>query len=112
MLEVLLSIKHDELLHFLSGVSAEIKAHIFAKAPKDLISEIEEELEGMGTVGRDVYQAVERKILNRVKLMAQEGTINLFETNERMFSENLTPPTPQGTAEGALGSGAALRRVA
>ncbi len=87
MLEILLAIKHDELLHFLGGASHEIRSHVFAKAPKDLVVELEDELENVHETGRDVYQAVERKILNRIKLLAQEGAINLVETNERMFAE-------------------------
>jgi flagellar motor switch protein FliG len=87
MLDVLLGIKHDELLHFLRGVPEEVRKHVLAKAPKDLVLELEEELETLPPSGRDVYLAVERKVLNRIKLMAQEGTINLLETNERMFAE-------------------------
>jgi flagellar motor switch protein FliG len=87
MLDVLLGIKHDELLHFLHGVPDEVRRHVLAKAPKDLVAELEEELETLPPAGRDVYLAVERKVLNRIKLMAQEGTINLLDTNERMFAE-------------------------
>jgi len=87
LLEVVLSLKHEELLHFLKGAPAEVRAHIFAKAPKDLAAELDEELESIQPVSREGYQAVERKILNRMKVMANEGLINLTETNERMFHE-------------------------
>lgn len=87
LLEVVLSLKHEELLHFLKGAPQELRNHIFSKAPKDLGAELDEELESIPGVGREVYQAVERKILNRMKVMANEGLINLGETNERMFNE-------------------------
>lgn len=87
LLEVVLSLKHEELLQFLKGAPQELRNHIFAKAPKDLGAELDEELESIPGVGREVYQGVERKILNRMKVMANEGLINLGETNERMFNE-------------------------
>jgi flagellar motor switch protein FliG len=87
LLEVVLSLRHDELLQFLKGAPAEIKAAVFAKSPKELIVELEEELESLGVISREIYQGVERKVLNRMKMMANEGLINLVETNERMFME-------------------------
>ena len=92
LLEVVLSLKHDELLQFLKGASADLRSHIFAKAPKDLGGELEEELESLQPVGREVYQAVERKVLNRMKVMANDGLINLAETNERMFNDMASQP--------------------
>jgi flagellar motor switch protein FliG len=86
LLEVVLSLKHDELLQFLKGAAAEVRSHIFSKAPKDLAAELEEEIGTIPPVSREGYQAVERKILNRMKVMANEGLINLNETNERMFA--------------------------
>lgn len=92
LLEVVLSLKHDELLQFLKGASGDLRSHIFAKAPKDLAAELEEELESLQPVGREVYQAVERKVLNRMKVMANDGLINLAETNERMFNDLAAQP--------------------
>jgi len=87
LLEVILSLRHDELLQFLKGAQDTIRHTIFTKSPKELIAELEEELGSVGTISREVYAAVERKLLNRMKLMANEGLINLVETNERMFSD-------------------------
>lgn len=92
LLEVVLSLKHDELLQFLRGATGDLRNHIFAKAPKDLVAELEEELESLQPVGREVYQAVERKVLNRMKVMANDGLINLAEINERMFNEMAPHP--------------------
>jgi flagellar motor switch protein FliG len=86
LLEVVLSLKHDELLQFLKGAAEELRRAIFAKCPKDLVSELEEELATVQLISRETYVNVERKILNRLKIMANEGLINLVETNERMFA--------------------------
>jgi len=87
LLEVVLSLRHDELLQFLKGASDSTKAAVMTKAPKELSSELEEELGVIDNVSREAYQNVERKILNRMKIMANEGLINLVETNERMLTE-------------------------
>jgi flagellar motor switch protein FliG len=90
LLEVVLSLKHDELIHFLKGAPEEIKTTIYSKSPKDLVFELEDELSQTSTMSRETYLAVERKLLNRMKIMANEGHINLIETNERMFASS--PP--------------------
>jgi flagellar motor switch protein FliG len=87
LLEVVLSLRHDELLMFLKGAPAEIRAAVFAKSPKELVVELEDELATLGSLTREAYTGIERKVLNRMKMMANEGLINLVETNERMFSE-------------------------
>lgn len=87
LLEVVLSLRHDELLQFLKGASDSVRNTIFAKAPKELTIELEEELAAINAPSREGYQSIERKILNRVKLMATDGLINLAETNDRMFAE-------------------------
>src|SRR5207302_1289470 len=80
LLEVVLSLKHDELLQFLRGTANEIRGAIFAKSPKELAAELEEELAQIPVPNREAYQTIERKILNRMKIMAGEGIINLIET--------------------------------
>ncbi|MEK7690254.1 MAG: FliG C-terminal domain-containing protein, partial [Bdellovibrionota bacterium] len=87
LLEIVLSLKHEELLQFLKGSARDIKEAIYQKSPKDLVAELEEELTQVGTPSREIYQAIERRVLNRMKIMANEGVINLIETNERMLSE-------------------------
>ncbi len=85
LLEVILSLKHDELLLFLKGTAAEIKRAVLTRCPKDLTSELEEELVNCPVPHRDAYQNLERKLVHRMKHMATEGVINLIETNERML---------------------------
>jgi len=99
LLEVVLSLKHEELLQFLKGAADDTRRVIFSKSPKELVLELEEELGQMGTLSRETYSSVERKVLNRMKLMAQEGLLNLIETNERMFAEN----TPDMISSEAIG---------
>jgi flagellar motor switch protein FliG len=116
LLEVVLSLKHDELLQFLKGAASEIKQHIFSKAPKDLVAELDDELEAVPPVSREMYQAVERKVLNRMKVMANEGLINLAETNERMFTATGAPVAAakvlNAQPDGQPGGQGPLRRVA
>ena len=103
LLEVVLSLKHDELIHFLKGATTDVRNHILTKTPRDLAEELADELRGATTTSREQYQIVERKVLNRMKVMANEGLINLSETNERMFAsfEAGPQPVPGATNQGA-----------
>lgn len=85
LLEVILSLRHEELLQFLKGAPDSIRSVIFEKSPNDLVVELEEELSNVSNLSREAYQNVERKVLNRIKVMANEGHINLIDTNEKMF---------------------------
>jgi flagellar motor switch protein FliG len=86
LLEVILSLRHDELLSFLKGCRDDIRGAIFAKCPRDLVSDLEEELAVMQNPTRDIYGALERKVLNRVKMMAQDTIVNLADVNDRLFA--------------------------
>jgi flagellar motor switch protein FliG len=85
LLEVVLSLKHEELLQFLKGAPKHVSTTIFSKSPPDLVQELQEELVQIHAIPREGYQNIERKIINRIKVLSHEGTINLAETNERMF---------------------------
>lgn len=98
LLEVVLSLKHDELLQFLKGATEEIRRAIFEKSPKELITELEEELQSISLLSRETYQAMERKVINRIKSMSNEGLINLVETNERMFAAYASAGTAYANA--------------
>jgi flagellar motor switch protein FliG len=87
LLEVVLSLRHDELIQFLKAAPPAVRDAIFAKSPRELAIELEDEVASVSQVNRETYFAIERKILNRMKLMANDGLINLVETNERMFTE-------------------------
>ena len=49
------------------------------------VAELEEQLSSIALISRESYANLERKLLNRIKMMANEGTVNLIEVNERMF---------------------------
>ena len=100
LLEVVLSLKHEELLQFLKGAPTEVRTSIFAKSLKDLVVELEEELAQVSPANREAYFNLERKVLNRMKMMANEGLINLVETNERMFAQRGASPFLQAGAAG------------
>ncbi len=87
LLEVVLSLRHDELLQFLKAAPSDIRNHILTKTPRDLGEELVDELGSVQAVSREQYHMVERKVLNRMKVMASEGLISLAETNDRMFSD-------------------------
>lgn len=85
LLEVVLGLKHDELLQFLKGAPDHIRKTVFSKSPRELVAELEEQLGSISLISREAYANIERKLLNRIKMMANEGTVNLIEVNERMF---------------------------
>ncbi len=115
LLEVVLSLRHDELIQFLKAAPPEVRDAIFAKSPRELAIELEDELNNAPQVNRETYFAIERKILNRMKLMANDGLINLVETNERMFSDpmnDLTNNIQNGAVVGSITPAGANRKVA
>ncbi|MBS1959438.1 MAG: hypothetical protein JST80_08205 [Bdellovibrionales bacterium] len=85
--EVITHIKHDEIVQFLKGCNAEVRESVLSKAPQDLSAELSDELQLAEPVSRETYAAVERKVINRIKVLANQGAINLSEVNERMFAE-------------------------
>ena len=87
MTEVITHIKHDELVQFLKGCSAEVRIAVLNKAPHDLAAEINDDITMTEPVGREAYAAVERKVLNRMKVLANNGQINISEVNEKIFAE-------------------------
>lgn len=95
LLEVVLGLKHEELLAFLKGAPEAIRQTIFDKSPRDLAAEIQDELTQVSSLNRDSYHLIERKIINRIRMMAKDGVVNLIETNERMFGELAANPSTE-----------------
>jgi flagellar motor switch protein FliG len=85
--EIITSVKHDELVQFLKGCGDEIRNSILNKVPRDLGDDLSEELVMAEPVSREVFAVVERKVLNRIKTMANSGQINLSDVNDRIFAE-------------------------
>ncbi|MBC7397586.1 MAG: hypothetical protein H7333_09090, partial [Bdellovibrionales bacterium] len=87
LVDVITNVKHDELVQFLKGCGDEVRNSVLNKAPSDLSAELHDGINLSEPVGREAYLAVERKILNRMKVLANNGQINISEINERIFSE-------------------------
>jgi flagellar motor switch protein FliG len=85
--EIITNIKHDELVQFLKGCTADVRDSVLNKAPQDLAAELSDELALAEPVSREGYAVVERKVINRIKVLANQGVLNLLEINERMFAE-------------------------
>ena len=85
--EIITSVKHDELVQFLKGCNDEIRNSVLNKVPRDLGDDLSEELVMAEAVSREVFAVVERKVLNRIKTMANSGQINLSDVNDRIFAE-------------------------
>ncbi len=89
LVEVVTGVKHEELIQFLQGCSPEVREAVLSKGPQDLTAEIREQMSFAEPVGRETYFAVERKVLNRIKVLANQGLINLTEVNERLFAQEI-----------------------
>ena len=87
LMEVVTHIKHDELLQFLKGCSKDVRESVLSKVSQDLSAELSDGLSLSEPVVKDTYIAVERKVINRIKVLANQGLISLTEVNERMFAE-------------------------
>lgn len=87
--EVIAHIKHDELVQFVKGCDHAIREGVLAKVPEDLAADLREECEMVPAASREAYSVVERKVLNRIKVMANNGEMSLADINERMFSQEL-----------------------
>ncbi len=84
-LDVVLGLPHEELVQFLKVCPSETRDAILHKSPPDLRADIIEEMPHAQAPSREVYERIEQKILNRIKVMAKDGAIDLYETNSRMF---------------------------
>ena len=87
LIEVITNVKNDELVQFLKGCSVQVKDAVLTKAPQDLAGELNDQLVLAEPTSREAYSVVERKVINRIKVLANQGEINLAEINERMFAE-------------------------
>lgn len=85
--EIMTSVKHDEIVQFLKGCTEDVRQAVLGKVPRDLSDDLSEELVIAEPVTREVYASVERKVLNRIKNMANNGQIILSDVNDRIFAE-------------------------
>ncbi len=92
LLNIVMSLKHDELIVFLKCITTKLRSAIFTQSPPELAADLEEEVTQLSAVPREVYHNVERKILNKIKTMSTDGQLDLLETNERIFSNDVFQP--------------------
>ncbi len=111
IVEVISGMKHDELLVFLKGCNTETREAVLIKAPQDLSVELREELQLTGPVNKEAFSQVERKFMNRIKVLASQGHVNLAEVNERMFAYELGPNSGAAPEQQEV-SQMSIRRVA
>lgn len=97
VMELINSLKHEELLTFLAGSNDLVADTVLGVAPESLSADLTEELQNFAQPSREAYQSIERKIVNRIKIMAQEGKINLYDINEKMFGFGPDSGTDAGT---------------
>jgi len=132
-LDVVLGLPHQELVQFLKICPTETRDAILHKSPSDLRADLIEELPHAVAPSRETYERIEQKILNRIKVMAKDGSIDLYETNSRMFqslglngtgemrgyaratessSPPATPPSPPLGPSGSVGTPPPMKRIA
>jgi flagellar motor switch protein FliG len=85
LLELVLGIEREDLLMFLAGTKLHIRNLLLKKAPDELAGSWMEDLENIGGVDEQTYKVAEMKILGRIRSLANNGTINLLDINERIF---------------------------
>ena len=85
LLELVLGMERADLLVFLAGTKPHIRDLLLKKAPDELADSWIEELETIAAVDEQVYKVAEMKVLGRIRLLTNSGTISLLDINERIF---------------------------
>ena len=97
MVEVLLALKHDELLVLFKSMAPRLLHSVIQLLPTDLANDLQEELMTTPVPLKEQAAAVERKIVHRLRAMASERVIDLSEVNDLLYSstagESVAPPT-------------------
>jgi flagellar motor switch protein FliG len=88
VMDVVLSLKHEEIVTFFKGVQQELGRQILSKTSSEFVSDLEDSLLVAPNPSREIYQAVERKVINAMKSLSQENKIQLFDINQQIFASN------------------------
>jgi flagellar motor switch protein FliG len=86
LVEVLLALKHDELLVLFKGMESSLMNNVIQMLPADLSGDLQEELQSTPVPGREQLNAIERKVIHRLKALASDKVIDLYEVNEKLFN--------------------------
>jgi flagellar motor switch protein FliG len=87
LIEVITHVKHEELVQFLKACSVEVRESILNKAPAEMAADLKDGINLSENVSKETYLSVERKLLNRMKVLANNGQFNIAAINERIFTE-------------------------
>lgn len=86
IVEVCLTLKHDELLILFKGMKPNLFSTVMKTLPEDLASDLKDELASTLQPSKEQLNAVERKVIHRIKSLASEKIINLSEVNDKIFN--------------------------
>lgn len=92
ILEAILGLSRLELATFLAGTREPIRTLILSKAPRDLAARWQEDLRTRATGGggdqdAQAYLAVERKVIESIRVMVNRGVVNLSDINDGIFGK-------------------------
>lgn len=88
LLEIFLGLSQEDMTVFLAGCPEHIQRLIMSRAPSELAQSWSEELENMVGIDDDKYRIVEMNILQKIRSLASNGAISIFDINEMIFSKN------------------------
>jgi hypothetical protein len=74
-------------VQFLKACSVEVRESILNKAPAEMAADLKDGINLSENVSKETYLSVERKLLNRMKVLANNGQFNIAAINERIFTE-------------------------
>ena len=86
LLEIVMGLDREDLLGFLVGTRDHIRELLLTKAPSELSQSWLEDIEQMSGVEDATYRMIELKIINRVRTLANSGSIRLIDINDRIFA--------------------------
>lgn len=87
LLELVLGMEREDLLTFLAGTREHIRELLLSHAPRELSESWLEDLENVARIDDSKYRLVEITILNKIRLFASTGAINIMDINDMLFAE-------------------------
>lgn len=87
LLEIVMGLEREDLLAFLVGSPAHIRELLLNKAPSELAASWIEDIEQLTGVEEATYRLAELKIINRIRTLANSGSIRLLDINDRIFAD-------------------------
>lgn len=85
LVEVLLALKHDELLTLFKSMRGDLAEQLMNQLPSDLAGDLNEELASTTQPSREQSSVVERKVIHRVRNLGRDRQIDLEEINRQLM---------------------------